>query len=135
MSTWRTSSGKARLWEGARPSWPWVTAFLEKLRPEQMTDVRRDGLRKMRAGFKEMVIGNIKELGCEGAPEENHRLVFDAVARDLPVFSAVLPVAERAQLRDAVESLRAVAPSGYQAAIGAMLNTLGHTSCGGLCPL
>jgi hypothetical protein len=114
---------------------PWLTAFMEKLPPEQMTEVRRDGLRKMRASFKEMVIGNIKQLSCEGVREDNRRLAFDAVARDLPVFSAVLPVAERAQLRDAVETLRGSAPEGYQPAIGAMMETLSDARCEGLCRL
>jgi hypothetical protein len=114
---------------------PWLTAFVEKLPPEQMTDVRRAGLAKMRAGFKEMAIGNIAGLSFEGVREENRRLMFDALARDLPALSAVLPVAERAQLRDAVETMRAGAPGEYRSAIGAMLETLGDTRCEGLCRL
>lgn len=114
---------------------PWLTAFMEKLPPEQMTGIRRDGIRKGRAGFKEMVTGNIRNLSCREVREEHHRRMLDAVVRDLPAFSAVLTVAERAQLRQQVETLRAGAPGGYQAAIGAMLETLSDTRCEGLCRL
>lgn len=67
-------------------SLPWLAGFVEKLPSEQMTEVRREGLRKVRQGVREVVIGDIESLNHEGLREGNRRLLFSPSRAIYPVF-------------------------------------------------
>lgn len=114
---------------------PWLTSFLEKLPPEQMTEVRRQGLRKFRGSVKQMAIDAVGLLANPDVREDNRRLMLKSAARNLPALSEALSPDERAQVKREVEKLGADAPQAYQPDIPAILQTLSNTQCEGLCRL
>ena len=111
----------------------WMTGFVEKLPPDQMTEVRRNGLRRARTGVMELVAGSMADLRYPGLREENSGPLFKSIAGDLPVLAAALPLEDRARLRGVVEQLGAGAPAAYQPEIAAMMKTLSGAQCEGLC--
>jgi hypothetical protein len=112
---------------------PWLTSFVEKLPPDQMTEIRRQGLRKFRAGVKQMAMNAVGLLANPNVHEDNRRLMLDSAARNLPALSEALSPDERAQVKREVEKLGADAPQAYQSDIAAILKTLSNMQCEGLC--
>ena len=114
---------------------PWLTTFMEKLPPEQMTEVRRQGLRKFRGGVKQMAMTAVGLLANPLVHEDNRPLMLKSAARNLPALSEALSLDERAQVKREVEKLGADAPQAYQPDIALILQTLSNTQCEGLCRL
>lgn len=114
---------------------PWMASFFEKLPPEQMTEVRRQGLRGFRAGVKQIAMNAVGLLANPNIHEDNRRLMLKSMVRNLPALSEALSPDERAQVKLEVEKLGADAAQGYQPDIAAILQTLSNTQCEGLCRL
>jgi hypothetical protein len=114
---------------------PWLTSFLEKLPPEQMTEVRRQGLRGFRGTVKQMAMEAVGLLANPLVHEDNRRLMLRSAARNLPALSEALSPDERAQVKREVEKLGADAPQADQPDIALILQTLNNTQCEGLCRL
>ena len=114
---------------------PWLASFLEKLPPEQMTEVRRQGLRGFRGTVKQIAMNAVGLLANPLMHEDNRRLMLKSAARNLPALSEALSPDERAEVKREVEKLGANAPEAYQPDIAAILEALSNTQCEGLCRL
>ncbi len=112
---------------------PALADFVKRLPPEQMTDIRRDGLRKMRLGLQQMIIGAVTALSDTGLRDDLRTLMFTGLQRDLPSMVSALTLAERAQARTALEGLRSSMPVARHADILNMVTVLSSTTCEGLC--
>ena len=108
---------------------PWLTSFVEKLPPEQMTEVRLQGLRKFRAGVKQKAMTAVGLLANPLVHEDNRPLMLKSAARNLPALSPD----ERAEVKREVEKLGADTSQVYQPDIALILQTLSNTQCEGLC--
>jgi len=114
---------------------PWLTSFFEKLPPEQMTEVRRQGLRGFRGSVKQMAIYALGLLANPVVHGDNRRLMLKSAARNLPALSEALSLDQRAEVKREVEKLGANAPEAYLPDIAAILQALSNTQCEGLCRL
>jgi hypothetical protein len=112
---------------------PALAEFIKGLPPQQMTDVRREGLRKMRQGLQQMIIGAVTVLTDTGLRDDLRNLMFIGLQRDLPSMVAALTLAERAQARAAIEGLRPSMPVARHPDILNMVKVLSNTTCDGLC--
>jgi hypothetical protein len=112
---------------------PALAEFVKGLPPAQMTEIRRDGLRKMRQGMQQMIIGAVTALTDADLREDLRSLMFNGLQRDLPNMVSALTLAERAQARAALESLRGSMPVERQPDILNMVKVLSASTCDGLC--
>lgn len=91
-----------------------IASFLDKLPPDQMTEVRRQGLIKFRAGVKQMEMNAVGLLTNPNVREDNRPLTLNSAERNLPALSEAPSPDERAQVKREVEKLGADAPQGCQ---------------------
>jgi len=112
---------------------PLLAEFYENLPPEQRTEIRMRAVKGMRASVKTGVLSAVCVLADPQISQDNRRRNLKAAARDLPAQAAILPLAERASLRNDLETMRAGVPGAYQDVVDGMLTSLDDTSCKGLC--
>ncbi len=110
-----------------------LAEFVKGLPPAQMTDIRRDGLRKMRQGMQQMIIGAVTVLTDAGLRNDLRSLLFNSLQRDLPKMVSALTLAERAAVKTALEGLRSSMPVERHPEILNMVKVLSDSTCVGLC--
>jgi hypothetical protein len=107
--------------------------FVQSLPTEQMTDIRRGGLAKMRNGAVGMFAGSIQTLAQPGLREGLRELIFEGVERDLANIAPALTLADRSALSAILSDLRSTLPMSRHAVIDSMMKTLDDKSCEGIC--
>jgi hypothetical protein len=112
---------------------PTLTTFIGGLPAAQMTEIRRDGLRKMRLGIKGMIAGSIAGLGDAGIRDALRVAAFDGLKRDLPQMVAALSLEDRAEVMKTIKALTPQVPAKQQGDIAAMLQVLDTKACEVLC--
>jgi hypothetical protein len=112
---------------------PILTSFVGNLPAAQMTEIRRDGLRKMRLGIKGMIVGSIVGLGDTGIRDGLRVAAFNGLKRDLPQLVPALSIEDRAEVNQTIKSLAPKVPTKQQEDIAAMLEVLDTKTCVGLC--
>ena len=108
--------------------------FVAHLKPEQLTEVRLDGLRQMRLGILQMIAGALT-MGGDAVRPENRELLLDALADSAEPIAAGIPIATRVQMADAVRNVFASMPPADQARVQTFLKAMASTQCSGLCTL
>jgi hypothetical protein len=107
--------------------------FTANLKPEQLTDIRRDGLKKMRTGLLEMLDGAAQMMRSPDLSLMNRESIAAAFAKSAAPLAAGLTVADRAVLVALARSaMNSVGPEG-QKALNAFMATMSEITCKGLC--
>lgn len=104
------------------------------LKPEQLTEVRLNGLRQMRLGILQL-IGGALMMGQANVRPENRELILEALADNAEPIAAGIPVATRVQIADAVRAVFASMPPADQPRVQTVLKAMAGTQCSGLCAL
>lgn len=114
-------------------SLPALTAFSATLKPADITDVRRAGLKQLRLGAAQLVLGAVKSAAEPSVHPANQRLLLDAVADGAEVFAEALQADQRAGVLAAVRELRAGVPDALKPRVDEVVAAMGREGCTGLC--
>lgn len=110
-----------------------INDFSFKLRDEDKTEARAQGLRQMRLGLQEIVVGSALALRGPGLRDANRQLIAQAFADNAAGIAAALAPPDRNAL---VGALQAVSPSlkpEAQKAIAQFASTVAAAPCEGFC--
>ncbi len=112
---------------------PLLTAFVEKLKPEELTNIRRDGLNKMRRGLFRTYSGFIEMIGNPKARRSLRETVFAALAETSPQFSTVFSMVDRTQVLRLLKSLDPKQPKVVRSAVDKIRTSMENKECLALC--
>ncbi|MDR6873117.1 hypothetical protein J2Y55_004141 [Bosea sp. BE125] len=114
---------------------PAVADFITRLKPDEMNDARRQGLRMMRLGFLEIVNAATLALRSPGLTPENQRALANGLAENAAALAKGTTRGDRLALVATVQSaLPALSPA-VQAPLKDVVAALSVNSCEGLCGL
>ncbi|AOO84457.1 hypothetical protein BHK69_13870 [Bosea vaviloviae] len=114
---------------------PAVADFITRLKPEEMNDARRQGLRTMRLGLLEIVNAATLALRSPGLTPENQLVLVNGLAENAAALAKGTTRGDRLALVATVQSaLPALAPTA-QAPLKDFVAALSLNSCEGLCGL
>lgn len=114
---------------------PLMEEFITSLPPEQMTDVRRGGLRQVQNGVLTSYTGFFQALGEQGASEPNLRRLSGAMAETAPTFARALQLPQRRQLHDLAIASKARVPAALSDDLDAIAKAMADQRCGKMCGL
>lgn len=112
---------------------PILTKFVDNLKPEQLTNIRRDGLNKMRRGLFRTYSGFIEMVGNPQTRESLRNTVFKALADTANNFAKVFSVVDRTQVLRLLETLDSKQPGNVQAALKRIQTAMQSKDCQALC--
>jgi len=121
---------------------PIMKDFVSSLPPAEWTDIRRQGLEKVRQGIVGMFHGGLMMLGIGNGPvkpenqalmvkPENQALMVSALAETAPTFVEMIPVAQRKSILERAEKI--VLPKELKPALDRVIAAMSRTDCDGLC--
>lgn len=114
---------------------PLMTTFAERLRPEEFTEVRRAGLRQMRKGVMNSLVGTLAMAGNKAIRVANQRSVMNAVGDVADVYAAALTTQQRRTVMQVALSSRSKVPAELKPQVDKLLEAVERTDCTGLCAL
>jgi hypothetical protein len=114
---------------------PLLTEFMRTLPAEQRTPVRMGGLRQMRGGVANMMVGAITSSIQTGVSAANRHLALSAAADVASTFAAALPVADRKAIQQTAVRVRPSAAAADQPSLDAIARAFADERCEGLCAL
>jgi hypothetical protein len=110
-----------------------MTRFVAGLKPEQLTDARRQGVVQFRGGLAELFGGVLRGAADERYDEAYRRAVLEALARGAPELAGAMQVAQRQALWPEAEAARKAVPEDFGPALSAVTAALRDVRCEGLC--
>ncbi|WNJ88774.1 hypothetical protein [Bosea sp. 685] len=114
---------------------PAVADFITRLKPDEMNDARRQGLRTMRLGLLEIVSSATLALRSPGLTPENQLVLANGLAENAVALAKGTTRGDRLALVATVQSaLTALSPAA-QAPLKDVVAALSVKSCEGLCGL
>lgn len=114
---------------------PLLTEFMRTLPAEQRTPVRMGGLRQMRGGVANMMVGAITSSIQTGISAANRHLAVSAAADVASTFAAILPVADRKVIQQTAGRVRPSAAAADQPSLDTIARAFADERCEGLCAL
>lgn len=112
---------------------PLMAEFQSRLKPEEMTDVRRAGLQRARMGGFATVLGSVQAVS-DGSLNESYRIaLLHAVAENARQFASFLPVASRQQIVAFTLAAQRTAPAGALTDLSIILESMSSTECAQIC--
>ena len=115
-------------------STPALADVFTHLKPEQLTEVRLQGLRRMRLGITQMMQG-AGMMARGGMKPENQAVLVDAVADSAAPIAAGLSMTARAQVAEQLHEQFVGLPAPLAARIDEAGKAMASTKCSGLCTL
>lgn len=112
---------------------PALTAFSASLKPAEVTDVRRAGLKQLRLGIVQLVTGSVRSAAEPKMHPANQRLLLEAVADGAEVYAEALSLDERAAVGKAAKALRESVPEALRGQVDRLVGAMGREDCTGLC--
>lgn len=114
---------------------PLLVKFVETLKPEDLTPIRRDGLKQVRSALFG-TFANVARTASETAiTPQNRRIMFDTMRETTPVFAQALDLATRKNALDIMTSTEKSVPPELRAQYEQITETLRSTNCESLCRL
>lgn len=114
---------------------PALSQFVAELRPDEITDVRRQGLAKLRSGMTQLIVGGIAAANDSRYSERYRLSLLEALAETSPVFAQSMEPAVRQQLHALTSAAASQAQRPYKRPLDQMERALGASSCNALCAL
>ncbi|WP_103720229.1 hypothetical protein [Bosea psychrotolerans] len=114
---------------------PAVADFITRLKPDEMNDARRQGLRMMRLGFLEIVNSATLALRSPGLTPQNQHALANGLAENAVALAKGTTRGDRLALVATVQSALPTLSPAVQAPLKAVVTALSVNSCEGLCGL
>lgn len=112
-----------------------LSQFVAKLRSDEITDVRKQGLARMRSGMTQLLLGVVAAANDSRYSEEYRLSLLEALAETSPVFAQSMEPAVRQQLYALTSAAASQAQRPYKRPLDQMERALGADSCNALCAL
>lgn len=112
---------------------PALSRFMEELKPDAFTAVRRDGLEKMGKGLANTIFGLATQSLAPGSLPENSRMAMDAAVRHAPDVVAIMLPKTRLDVLRRMTVLEGRVPVTYKADFQKLETILQDKTCFGLC--
>ena len=114
---------------------PAISEFIASLKPEEITEVRRNGLARMRFGVLQVFGGAFNAVNDEQYKPDYRLALLSALAETADVFVTITQLSVRKQMADAAaESARRANPP-YKAHLERVSVIFRDQSCGILCSI
>jgi hypothetical protein len=123
------------LLKAAGAALPAINDFAAKLQPEEKTDARIRGLREMRLGLQEIVVGSALALRSPGLRDANRLLLARGFAENAAGIATGLEQADRQALVSALQAAKSNLKPDAQKAIADTVAAFSVAPCEGLCKL
>jgi hypothetical protein len=123
------------LLKAAGAALPAINDFAAKLQPEEKTDARIRGLREMRLGLQEIVVGSALALRSPGLRDANRLLLARGFAENAAGIATGLEQADRQALVSALQAAKSNLKPDAQKAIADTVAAFSAAPCEGLCKL
>ncbi|WP_028103120.1 hypothetical protein [Pseudoduganella violaceinigra] len=114
---------------------PLMVTFLRDLPPEQLTDIRKGGVRQAQNGSYSSYVGYLSTITGDGIKEANLRRFSAAMADSAPAFASILPLPMRRQLRDLATATKARAPAALADDLSKVIEAMDSESCSAMCAM
>jgi hypothetical protein len=112
---------------------PFLTAFLATLPSTELTSVRLGGLRQMRHGMLQIILGVLTTSRDSSISAKNLQKYLSAISDSIDAFVEVMPLATRAELSQYLRTLPPVTEAAAVTVERAVNHALASTACTGLC--
>jgi len=112
---------------------PLMTQLMSALKPEELTDTRRAGLRQARIGILGAILGAIQASSDKSLTESYRAAVLHAIADNSLLFASALTVADRQQLLTGLASTQKSVPSEASGHLQKIVEAMSDNNCTGLC--
>ena len=112
---------------------PPLTAFTASLKPEELTDVRRQGIVMIRSGLMQVYPGVLQMVVDPRYRNDFKTALLEALAETSVHFATVMQLPERQRLHDSIAAAAARATSAQQIHLTRIAHALSADTCEGLC--
>lgn len=114
---------------------PLVVNFLRDLPPEQLTDIRKGGVRQVRNGAFTSYTGYLTAISGGGIREANLRSLSAVMAEVAPAYASILTLPLRRQLREQAVAMKARVPAIFAADLSKVVQAMETDTCNEICSL
>lgn len=114
---------------------PALERFMATLAPEEMTDVRKDGLKQARAGIFQIYVGTLQAANDVRYREDYRLALLSALAETSDRFVSIITPEVRRELLGLVRAAADQAQGPSEVHLGEIARQLADESCGSLCKL
>ncbi|MES3024358.1 MAG: hypothetical protein V4857_22550 [Pseudomonadota bacterium] len=112
---------------------PLLEQFIAGLKPEELTDVRRAGLRQMQNGIFSAYYNFLGAFATPSVSDSNRGRIARVMAEVAPSYAAILPVKGREQIQALARSMQAKVPSKFAGDLAKIVTAMENKRCDGLC--
>lgn len=109
--------------------------FFVSLPPEQLTDVRRGGVAKIRAGVTMIFQGGLMATGETVFSEDYRDALLSALADSAEAYASVMPLSERTRIADAVAAAASSGNRRFDAYIARIERAFRSEACSAICAI
>jgi hypothetical protein len=110
-----------------------INDFSSRLKEDDKTEARAQGLRQMRVGLQEIIVGSALALRAPGLRDANRLLIAQAFAENAAGIAAALAPPDRSALVGALQGVSSSLKPEAQKAISAFASTVAAAPCDGFC--
>lgn len=110
-----------------------MTVFVESLPPEEMTDVRKQGLNQMRNGIVSMITGALTAVPDTQLSYRNKELMLSSAARNMETLVGALTITQRQKVLNVSLGVRISSPPTFNSSLDSIISLLKDEQCIGLC--
>ncbi len=112
---------------------PLLTEFASSLKPEELTDIRRAGLKQAQQGMFETLYGAL-QIASNSSLKESYRMrLLRAIADNARQFSSLLTLPVRQQVLTLARSTSETAPTALRKYLKEIGDAMSDRNCIGLC--
>jgi len=112
-----------------------ITNFMLALKPEEVTEVRRQGLAQLRRGIFMMLTGTLLATRNTGLREDYRGTVLAALAQVSEALASVTPLSDRQRIVAMAERSSSGAAPAFQPHLEKIAASFRDQRCEGLCPM
>lgn len=110
-----------------------TSELVNGFKPEELTAVRLDGLRKLRVGIANTYIRMLADASDDGLGDQYRSSIFDVLAETSETLQAVLQPKERQQVIQSLRSLPVGIQVSFESKLKAIEVAMSHNECADLC--
>ncbi|MBS1197770.1 MAG: hypothetical protein H6R18_1555 [Proteobacteria bacterium] len=114
---------------------PLMNDFMLKLKPEEITEIRVQGIRQARNGTYNMYMGFLQSLNFKGIKASYRLKLLRALSETAERYSAILQPEARQKIGDFAKLVQLSAPEPFRSDLKTIIEAMSATACDGLCKL
>lgn len=114
---------------------PLLTAFARSLKAEELTEVRLEGLQRLKAGIFGIYYGVLLSSNCKELREANRLTLLSALAETAEQYSSAIHPTARRQLVVLATQAKEAATDGIRSQIDKLVEAMNSETCEGICNL